>query len=264
MGAKVFGVGRQPAVNYLIALFEQSSGELRALVDGANITSYRTACTSAAAMEALTGNEEIVLAIVGSGQEAHAHAHAIHAIRKIRELRVFSPSADKRAAFAKKFAAECGVPSIAADTAEDAVRPATVVVAAARSRDETPTVYGAWLENCKAIVSVGSTLPEQREIDASVVERSDLIICDVLEEVIDGTGDMIAARTAGVRFKDKSFSLNDLLTGALAGRVKAAKLPMFKSVGAGIQDIVVAELAYNLARDAGRLTSLPIEFYTKA
>ena len=36
MGAKVFGVGRKPAVNYLISLFEQASGELRALV----ITSY--------------------------------------------------------------------------------------------------------------------------------------------------------------------------------------------------------------------------------
>lgn len=263
MGAKVFGVGRKPAVNYLVPLFEQASGELRALVDGANITTYRTASTSAAALQVLAPTEDLIVGVIGSGQEAQAHVRAIAAIRKIKEVRVFSPSPDKRAAFAASFQAELGVPCHATGSAEAAARPATLVIAAARSRDETPTVYGDWLENCKVIISVGSTLPEQREIDSSVVARADLIVCDVLDEVLDDTGDMIAAHKAGLEFKSKSFSLNDLLTGKIDERVKAARLPMFKSVGAGIQDIVVAELAYNLASEAGKLIHMPVEFYTK-
>lgn len=263
MGAKVFGVGRKPAINYLISLIEQASCEVRALVDGANITSFRTASTSAAAMQVLAPQEPLVLGVIGSGQEAQAHVRALHTIRPIRELRVFSPSADKRAAFAAAFEAETGVPSVPTDSAEAAVRPATLVVAAARSRDETPTVYGDWLDHCRAIISVGSTLPEQREIDASVVRRADLIVCDVLEEVLHDTGDMIAARAADVPFEDKCFSLNDLLCGVIADRVASARLPLFKSVGAGIQDVVVAELAYDLAREAGRLIDLPINFYRK-
>jgi ornithine cyclodeaminase/alanine dehydrogenase len=152
---------------------------------------------------------------------------------------------------------------VAADTAEDAVRPATLVVAAARSRDESPILYGDWLDDCRAVVSVGSTVPEQREIDVSVVARCDLIACDVLDEVMHETGDMIAAKEAGISFEHKCVSLNDLLCGKVEEKVRNARMPMFKSVGAGIQDIVCAELAYELAGKAGRLVALPIEFYRK-
>jgi ornithine cyclodeaminase/alanine dehydrogenase len=113
------------------------------------------------------------------------------------------------------------------------------------------------------VVSVGSTVPEQREIDVSVVERCDLIVCDVLDEVMHETGDMIAAKNAGIEFEHKCVSLNDLLCGEAQEKVEASTLPMFKSVGAGIQDVVCAELAYELASKANRLVALPIEFYRK-
>ena len=46
-------------------------------------------------------------------------------------------------------------------------------------------------------------------------------------------------------------SLNDLMLGKLADAVKAARIPMFKSIGAGIQDIVIAELAFERAVERG-------------
>jgi ornithine cyclodeaminase/alanine dehydrogenase len=263
MGGKLFGMGPRPAINYLIPLFEQETGELRALVDGAFVTSFRTASTSAAALDALLPKDKLVVGVIGSGQEAEAHARAILAIRQMRELRIFSPTSANRARFAKTFEAETGVKCVPTDTAQDAVRPAHLVVAAARSRDESPILYGDWLENCCAVVSIGSTVPEQREIDISVTERCDLIVCDVLDEVVQETGDMIAAKQAGISFEHKCISLNQLLCGTVDDKVKNARLPMFKSVGAGIQDIVCAELAYELASKAHRLVTLPIEFYRK-
>jgi ornithine cyclodeaminase/alanine dehydrogenase len=113
------------------------------------------------------------------------------------------------------------------------------------------------------VVSIGSTIPQQREIDASVVERSDLIICDSLEEVLTETGDMMAAQAAGMSFHDKSFSLNDLVSGACDERVSTAGIRMFKSVGGGLQDIVVAELLVRKALEAGLATPLPIQFESK-
>jgi ornithine cyclodeaminase/alanine dehydrogenase len=68
MGGKLFGVGRNPAINYLIPLFEQETGELRAIIDGAFVTSFRTAATSAAALETLAPRDEIVLGLIGGGQ----------------------------------------------------------------------------------------------------------------------------------------------------------------------------------------------------
>jgi ornithine cyclodeaminase/alanine dehydrogenase-like protein (mu-crystallin family) len=108
------------------------------------------------------------------------------------------------------------------------------------------------------VVSIGSTAPEQREIDPRTVEACDLIVADQVDEVMEETGDFIAARAAGVRFEHKVVSLNDLVMGRLGERVASARLPMYKSVGAALQDIAVAEIAVHRARERGLAVPLPI------
>ena len=191
------------------------------------------------------------MAVLGSGSEANSHTLAIKEVRQISALRVFSPTAANREAFAARMQREHGIPSVAVASPEEAVAGANIVVASARSRDESPILYGQWLKPGTVVVSIGSTLPEQREIDASVVDACDLIVCDMPEEVIEETGDMIAAKKAGVAFEHKIASLNELMLGKIADKVKAARIPMFKSIGAGIQDIVIAELAFERAIERG-------------
>ena len=144
-----------------------------------------------------------------------------------------------------------------------AVEGASIVLAAARSHDETPILRGRWLRDGMLVVSIGSTAPEQREIDEDVVAACDLIVCDVCEEVARETGDMLAASAAGVAFEHKMVSLNELMTGAAADRLAAAHRPMFKSIGAAIQDIVVAELAVSQAVAAGLAQATPLGFLMK-
>jgi ornithine cyclodeaminase/alanine dehydrogenase len=191
------------------------------------------------------------------------HTRAFAAIRSLSEVTVFSPTAERRAAFAAAVTHDLAVSAKVAVTPQEAVEGADLVLAAARSRGEVPILYGSWLAPGATVVSIGSTVPQQRELDASVVERSDLIVCDTLEEVLEETGDMIAARAAGVAFHDKAVSLADLMSGACDARVAAARAPMFKSVGAGLQDVVVAELILTKALQAGLATPLPIAFDTK-
>ncbi len=260
MGAKVFGMSRNKRVGYMIALMDQQSGGFAGLLDAYYVTSFRTGATSAVAVDKLAAPGPKTLAVLGSGSEANSHTLALKEVRKISALRVFSPTAQNREAFAARMQREHGIPSVAAASAQEAVAGADLVVASARSRDETPILYGDWLKPGTVVVSIGSTLPEQREIDTSVVDACDLIVCDMPEEVIEETGDMIAARKAGVAFDHKIASLNDLMLGKLADKVKSARIPMFKSIGAGLQDIVVAELAFERAVEQGFATELPIEF----
>jgi alanine dehydrogenase len=259
MGAKIFGLGRQNMVTYVIALFDQETGVLAGLVDANLVTGYRTGATSAVAVDRMEPKREISLGVIGSGLEARSHVRAIAAIRNVTELKVYSSSPARREAFAAEFSAELGVRCTATSTPEAAVADCDVIVAAARSHDESPVLFGRWLQEGMVVVSIGSTLPEQREIDEAVVERCDLIICDTIEEVAEETGDMIAAKKAGIDFHHKMVSLNDLMTGAIGDRLAQARLPMFKSVGAAIQDIVVAELALTkaIARGLAAQTSTP-------
>lgn len=100
----------------------------------------------------------------------------------------------------------------------------------------------------------------QREIDVSVIERCDLIVSDMPDEVAHESGDMRAATAAGIAFEHKMRSLNALVRGEIE---TTARLPMFKSVGSALQDIVAAELIYERAIAAGLAVTLPIQFSYK-
>ena len=77
MGAKIFGFGRAKSVSYLIALFEQETGALAALVDANLVTAYRTAATPRPIIERLNealrralADPQVVKAYKDSGTEA--------------------------------------------------------------------------------------------------------------------------------------------------------------------------------------------------
>jgi ornithine cyclodeaminase/alanine dehydrogenase-like protein (mu-crystallin family) len=265
-GAKLMGMSvaaSVPGVEYVIVLFDRRTSRIAAFVDGHLVTAFRTAATSAAALDRLAPSQPVRLAVLGSGLESTMHTRAFATIRTLLEVSVFSPTAERRTAFAELVKRELGVPARGVGSAQEAVEGADVVLAAARSRGEVPILYGAWLKPRCTVVSIGSTIPQQRELDVSVVERSDLIVCDTVEEVLEQTGDMIAARAAGLAFHDKAVSLSDLVSGRWEARLRSAQMPMFKSVGGGLQDVVVAELILTKALQAGLATPLPIAFETK-
>jgi alanine dehydrogenase len=190
------------------------------------------------------------------------HTLAIAAVRELTEIRVFSPTPAKRSAFADEMRAELKVNARAVETPAEAAGGADIVLAAARSYGEKPILDGSWLAAHATVVSIGSTLPDQREVDSSVIARAGLIVCDNVEEVLEESGDMLAARRDGITPDAKCVSLHGLMSGK-AGRAFDGGVAMYKSVGSGLQDVVVAGMILDLARAAGRATTLPVHFETK-
>jgi alanine dehydrogenase len=265
-GAKLMGMAAEKSgagVQYVIVLFDRETSEIAAFVDAEKVTGFRTAATSAAALDKLAPAKVARLAVLGSGLEAQMHTRAFASIRAFEEVVVYSPTPASRQRFADLLSPELGINVVTADSPELAVEGADVVLAAARSRGEQPILFGDWLKDGAVTVSIGSTIPAQREIDVSVVERSDLIVCDMLHEVVEETGDMIAARQSGIDFEGKCAAIEALMSGQLDVQVAAAKNPMFKSVGGGLQDVVVAGMILDQAKAAGVAQVLPIHFMTK-
>ena len=258
MGAKIIAAASAPRrVSYLIALFDQVTTELLALVDGNAITGYRTAATSALAVDLLAGPAPLTVGVLGSGFEAAKHLTAVTAVRPVAAARVFSPRPQSRDRFARDFA-DRGVPVSGVPTAPEAVAGASLVVCAARSRDESPILLGDWLEPGMTVVSIGSTVPEQREIDPAAIARADVIIADVVEEAVRETGDFIAAREAGLPAGDRVRSLADLVRGQAPGRVSGEQVALYKSVGSAVQDLAIASMCARTAAEAGLGTEFPV------
>lgn len=247
MGVKLIAASTSAKIaSYLISLFDQKTAALVALMDGNSVTGFRTAATSALAADALANPGPVHLAVIGSGFEAKTHVRALASVRVLESVAVFSPNPNSRQKFIDELA-DLGLPMRQAESARDAADDADLLLCAARSRDESPTFRGEWLKPGMTVISIGSTLPEQREIDPEAIRRSDLIVADMKDEVVHDTGDMIAAAVAGVSFDDKLIELADLIGGANLGRTSAEQIILYKSVGAAIQDITVAEMCFRRA-----------------
>lgn len=258
MGLKLIAASpRNGRVSYLAALFDRETTELVALLDAGRITATRTAATSAMAADLLAPRRALKVAVIGSGLEARNHVLALGSIRALASVAIYSPTAARRAALAELVDAELGVEAAAAQSAEQAVIGADLVIAAARSRDESPTLRGAWLEPGMTVVSIGSTLQEQHEVDVEVIRRCELIVADAPDEVAGETGDMLDATAAGVTFRDRLHSLHELVRGELPGRRSDEQILLYKSVGSALQDLAVAELCFTRARELGLGTPLP-------
>lgn len=262
-GLKIIAAGpRAKRASYLIPLWDQKTMDLAALIDGNRITGYRTAGTAAVAVGWLANDAPLNVAVIGSGFEAQGLLNALLAKRAVASVRVFSPTETKRIAFAHDFRERHGLDIEAVASAEEASTGANVILCAARSHDESPTLKGAWVSRGATIVSIGSTLPEQRELDAEAMARAALIVADMPEEVLHETGDGSAAIAAGVDLAGKLVSLSDVGTGAVQARKSPDDILIYKSVGSALQDVVIAEMILERALAAGTYFEMPESIHT--
>ncbi|MSQ70962.1 MAG: ornithine cyclodeaminase family protein [Betaproteobacteria bacterium] len=266
LGTKQIVRSAKGRITYLITLADKETGVLEFIMDAISLTAVRTAATSVAAVTMLPGPEPMDLAILGSGLEAHKHLEALAASRRIGSLRIYSPTAENRERFAAESAAKFGLATSAVRataTPREAVDGATHVLAAARARGEQPILHGDWLADDAIVVSVGSTIPIQREVDVSVIARAALIVADVPEELIHDTGDMLAAAKAGIDFESKMFSLHDLAQGRVPAERLNRGVRLFKSVGSALQDIALAGAVAERALQSGTGADLGFDLQVK-
>ncbi len=211
-----------------IFLVDPETGTPLAIMDGRLITEMRTAAVSAAATKLLAAPDAKILAILGSGVQAHSHAEALRLVRQFEEIRVWSPTRDHAEQFAKKI----GARSV---SAEKAVCAADVVVAATNSK--TPVLHGAWLKAGCHVNAVGACRPDWRELDNAAI--SNVVFVDSREGATKESGDVILS---GAKIYAE-------LGEALAGRVptRANETTIFKSLGMAVEDIAAAMLVYRSA-----------------
>src|SRR6201993_3272843 len=104
-----------------IFLVDPETGTPLAIMDGRLITEMRTAAVSAAATKLLATRDAKILAILGSGVQAHSHVEALRLVGDFNDIRVWSPTREH----AERFAQEVGA---SATSTEETVRGADVIV----------------------------------------------------------------------------------------------------------------------------------------
>jgi ornithine cyclodeaminase/alanine dehydrogenase-like protein (mu-crystallin family) len=236
MGAKLvsFYPGNEgtefPTHNGVILLFDTRTGVPLAAMDGRLITEMRTAAVSAAATKYLMPEHSRVLAVLGSGVQAHAHVEALAHVVDFAEIRVWSRTPEH----ARRFASEHG--AIAMD-AERAVRGADVVVVATSSQE--PVLHGAWLKAGAHVNAVGANRPTWRELDDDAMTNT--LFVDSRASAAQESGDVILSKASIYG------EIGELFAGTVAAPSRSATT-VFKSLGLAVEDLAAAKLVYGAAQ----------------
>src|SRR6516164_7820955 len=211
-----------------IFLVDPETGTPLAIMDGRLITEMRTAAVSAAATKLLASRDAKILAILGSGVQAHSHFEALQLVRHFEGIRVWSPTREH----AERFAKEIGATAM---QAEDAVRGADVIVTVTNSK--TPVLKGSWLKLGCHVNAIGACRPDWHELDDDAM--SNVVFVDSREGALRESGDVILSVA----------KIYAELGEALAGKVppRATETTIFKSLGMAAEDIAAATLVYRAA-----------------
>jgi ornithine cyclodeaminase/alanine dehydrogenase-like protein (mu-crystallin family) len=215
-----------PTHQAMIMLFEPDAGTPLAFLDGRLITEMRTAAVSAAVTKYLAPEHSKVLALLGSGVQAHAHLQALHHVCNFEEVRVWSRTMDHARRFAEMHHAK-------AMDLEPAVRGADIVVTATNAVE--PFLKGEWLKQGAHVNAVGSPRPTWRELDDEAMHNT--LVVDSREAVLKDSGDVILSKAPIFA------EAGELFAGSKMPERSATTV--FKSVGIAVEDIAAARLVYD-------------------
>lgn len=229
----------------VIVLFDPASGLPTACVEAGAITGIRTAATSAAATAALANPDWRRLAILGAGEQAHAHALAIAGERPLERLTVWGRSPDRAEALARRLRAVLPCPIAVAFEAREAVRDADVICTVTSAA--SPILFSAWVKDGAHLNVVGSSHAGPIEIDNALVARA-RFVADYRPGVLAQGAEFLSAKAAGL--VDDSHvvaELGEVLSGAAPGRTRADEVTLFKSLGHVVQDLAAAQVVVDRA-----------------
>jgi alanine dehydrogenase len=262
LGAKlvtVFGENHKknlPSHLATILLLDPETGALMAMLDGRYITEARTAAVSAVSARHLGKADASTLAIIGSGIQARSHLEAYQHVRQLKEVRIWSPRQQSREQFVHDMGPQFGIPIVAADSAESAVRGADLIVLVTSS--PTPVIDDSWVSAGAHVVCVGACRPTQQEMPPQLVKRSHLYV-DSRDAAVLEAGDIV--RNVADGLFDASHirgEIGEVVLGRIGGRKSNTDITVFKSLGMAVEDVVAADLVFRRASESGVGTELTL------
>lgn len=247
---------RMPTQRSTIMVTSAITGECVAVLDGRAITAIRTAAASAVATNHLANPAASTLGLVGAGNLAIEHAHAIAAVRDIQEIVVWSRSANTVQRF-RDATGDLNIEVVQAKSPESVLSSAEIVCTLTPSRD--PVVHGDWFRPGQHINAVGAPpRPDHREIDCTGMRRAHVVV-DSHSTVMAKSGAVLLAIAEGaITAEDVRTELGGVIAGLAPGRAGDNQITLFESVGIGLQDLVTANLVVSRAQDLGVGTDIDL------
>jgi ornithine cyclodeaminase/alanine dehydrogenase-like protein (mu-crystallin family) len=203
------------------------------IADGPTITSIRTAAGAALATDLLAPADATSMAMIGAGAMARDQIAAVHEVRTMNRIVVWSRDESKAHALAEEFGGET------APTPAEAVHGVDIVTTATPST--LPLFDDDDLQRLVHINAIGAFTPDMAEIPAEFVRQAFIVVDDITAAAVEA-GDLIQAGCT------PDTDMCDLLGMA---SIPVHDRTFFKSVGIATQDVAAAATALSNAERMG-------------
>ena len=251
----------------LVLLFSTENGAPLAIMPDGVMQRIRVAAANGIGVKYMAREDADDVAIIGSGWQAGTQLMAACAVRKIKRIRCWSPSAENRAKFAAEMTPLLGIEVETTSDPEGAVKGADIVLCATSSID--PVYFEPWIEPGVHLSSI-----KKAEIENAALKRCTQVALHLHEDkplhfVEEGADAADAEVVKGWAEKDgidfaKLPTVADLISGKAKGRNKPEDVTAFlNNIGMGYQFAVAGAVVYRKAKEQGVGHSLPDDWFTQ-
>jgi alanine dehydrogenase len=215
--------------------------------------------------------------MIGSGGMARSYLEAFACVRDIRTVRVYSPTAANREAYAKEMSAQLGIEVVPVGSAREAMAGADIVAAATDAM--VPVFDAGWIEPGMHLTDVN-----HHEVPPAAKDRIDVAVRQGVsgleiaesERVQARRGQSPAAFMGGTLEELKRIPpaaprsgwgvglphFADLASGACAGRTKPDQITFYQNAGnQGLQFSAVGGWVYRKALEQKKGREIPTAWF---
>lgn len=253
LGTKIVTVFRNNFEKYnlpntigTILLLDNKTGEPVSIMDGTQITAYRTGAVAGLASKYLARKDAGVHTIFGTGGMAEPHLLAVSEVRDIRKIIIVTSSSNEhKQNFFNSLTEKINCEIVIYENPEQAVRESDIISLISNKKD--PLINCDWIKPGTHICSAGSHSPITREIDTNTIIKSKCV-CDSFDACSKEAGDFIIPVSENKWSWEKMHgTLGQICARKIPARESETEITFFKSVGLSIQDLSTASHIYQKA-----------------
>ena len=237
-----------PAVMATLIYNDPETGYPLAVMDATEITEYRTGATAAIASKYLARKDSRTLGIIGAGRQARTQLLAHAEMFDLRLVKVFDISEAAVEKLINSFpeypVQECSLEETASSDIVCTVTPV-----------REPLLKREWVTPGTHINAIGADAEGKEELEPSILKEA-MVVVDDLEQTSVAGEINVPLKKGLFRIDEVYATLGEIIVGKKQGRNDNQLVTVFDATGIAIEDIAVAKLIYEKAKQRGSYLSL--------
>ena len=237
-----------PTVMATIFLTDPRTGFLKAIMDGTYLTALRTGAAGGIAAKYLSREDSETVGIIGAGIQARTQLMALKEVRSISSVKVYDLSKDASEKYAKEMSELLNAKVEVVQSAKEAADSSDIIVTATPAI--RPVIICDWILPGVHINAIGADAPGKEELDPEILRKAKIVVDD-WDQAIHG-GEVNVPISKGIIKKEDIYAdIGEIVTGRKRGRESESEITVFDSTGLAIQDVAVASLVFEKAKEKG-------------